>query len=86
VARNHGRQKCLVLRGALMEALTKDICQQARRQYVRRGRRRMADLERQLEVRRKAEANSGNRSQGSDDFEINPAARRVSGRRPPGLG
>ena len=63
---NHRRQKCLVLRGALMEVLTKDICQQARRQYVRRHRTTMAALERQLEEGRKAQANGRNRSPGSD--------------------
>ena len=48
------RQKCLVLRSALMEVLTKDLYQQAKHQYVRRSRRGMADLERELDERRKA--------------------------------
>ena len=43
----------------------------------------MADLERELDERRKAEANGRNRSRGSDDFEINPPVRRVSRRRLP---
>ena len=47
----HGRrrrQKCFVLRAALMEVLTRELCQEAKRHYVRRSRRRMADLEREL--------------------------------------
>lgn len=47
----HGRQrrsKCFVLRGALMEVLNRETCQEAKRQYVRRSRRKMAHLERQL--------------------------------------
>jgi hypothetical protein len=53
----HGRRrrsKCFILRSALMEVLTKELCQEAKRQYVRRGRRRMADLERELDERRRA--------------------------------
>ena len=60
------RRKSFVLRSALIEVLTKDLYQQARRQYVRRSRRRMAGLERELEERRKAEAN-GRNWPGNDD-------------------
>jgi hypothetical protein len=45
------RQKSFIPRGALLELLTKRLCQEARRQYVRRSRRKMADLERELELR-----------------------------------
>ena len=81
----HRRQKCLVLRGALMEVLTRDLRDAAKRRYVRRSRRRMADLERQLGERRKFEANGRSRSPGSDHFEIDPLSRKISGRRPSGL-
>jgi hypothetical protein len=77
------RRKSLVLRSALLEMLTEEICRDAKLQYVRRHRTTMAALERQLEERRKAEANGRNRSPGSDDFEINPPTSRFSGRRPP---
>src|SRR6516165_1654104 len=49
------RRKSLVLRSALLEMLTKEICHAAKLQYVRRGRTTMAALERQLEERRKVE-------------------------------
>jgi hypothetical protein len=50
------RRKSFVLRSALMEVLTRELCQEARRQYVRRSRRSMADLERELDEWRKAGA------------------------------
>ena len=49
------RRKSLVLRSALLEMLTKEICHAAKLQYVRRGRTTMAALEQQLEERRKVE-------------------------------
>ena len=54
----HGRrrrQNCFVLRGALMEVMTRELCQQAMRQYLRRCRPQMADLERELNERHRAE-------------------------------
>ena len=55
----HGRKmrrKSFIPRSALLEALTKDLCSAAKRQYVRRSRGTMADLEWELDERRKAEA------------------------------
>jgi hypothetical protein len=49
------RQKSFIPRGALLEALTKGLCQEAKRLYARRSRKRMAALERQLDERRRAE-------------------------------
>ena len=75
------RRKSLVLRSALFETLTEEICRDAKLQYARRQRTTMAALERKLEERRKAEANGGNLSTRSNDFEINPPTSRFSGRR-----
>ena len=59
----HGRKmrrKSYIPRSALLEVLTGRLCYDAKRRYVRRGRIKMADLERELEERRNfAKAVSG---------------------------
>jgi hypothetical protein len=45
------RQKSFIPRSALLEVLTKGLCQEARRRYARRSRKRMGNLEQQLNER-----------------------------------
>jgi len=50
----HGRKmrrKSLVPRGAVIELLARELCLKAKQQYVRRSRRSMTDVERELEER-----------------------------------
>jgi len=50
----HGRKmsrKFLMPRGAVVELLTRELCINAKGQYVRRRRIRIAELERELEER-----------------------------------
>jgi hypothetical protein len=71
----HGRKmrrKSLVPRGAVVELLARELCQEARRHELRRAglaiRRnaQAADLERELNERRRAGANGRNRLPGND--------------------
>jgi hypothetical protein len=76
------RRKSLMPRGAVVELLTRELCLKAKRQYVRRSRTRMADLERELEAAtRKGKLEPDSSGPTPDEYLARPLLPKLDGTR-----